>query len=180
VLETTPIPIEPRLSCHSDHFPEIGGVSRSRDHSRMLTGTQRIQESARTPNHATKMFKLEGTPMQSKTRFFAISSVLFLLTAAFAPASAHAWPLGKLLHLHPGTEQDKDARITIQLYNKTDLPAEVKIADRVHIIDPHCGLLVKAPEGTEVFSARTTFHHRDGDLLFQVTEKLNGSTISID
>ncbi len=118
--------------------------------------------------------------MQSKARFFAITSVLFLLTAVFAPASANAWPLAKLLHLHPGTEQDKDARITIQLYNKTDFPAEVKIADRVHIIDPHCGLLVKAPEGTEVFSARTTFHHRDGDLLFQVTEKLNGSTVSID
>ena len=116
--------------------------------------------------------------MLQKARFFATSLLLLVLAATVTSTPANAWPLGKVLHMHPTAEQD--ARITLHLFNKTEFREEVKVGELTYIIEPHCGLLIKAPEGTQVFSARTTPHHRDGDLLFAVTEKMKNSTITID
>jgi murein DD-endopeptidase MepM/ murein hydrolase activator NlpD len=117
--------------------------------------------------------------MLQRTRVFAISLV-FSLAGIAAPATAHAWPFGKLLHLHPREVQEQDGRITFQLYNKGGLVQEVKVAGRVYTLLPHDGLKITAPEGTQVYAASKGFGHRNGDVLFTVTPEMKYDTVSID
>ena len=115
--------------------------------------------------------------MLQKSRFFAASLVLLL---AIAPTQASAWPIGKLLHLHPRAVQEQDPRLTVQLYNKSGLVQKVRVAGQIYTLLPHDGLTIKAPEGTEVFAESAGFKHRKGDVLFAFTAKLNGDTVTID
>jgi murein DD-endopeptidase MepM/ murein hydrolase activator NlpD len=118
--------------------------------------------------------------MSQKSRFFAIFLAAFLLLGATAPASAAVWPFGKLLHLHPSATQVQDARITVEIYNRSGLVQQIKVSGRVYTMLPHDGLAIKAPEGTEVFAASDGFKHRKGDLLFAITAKLNLDTVTLD
>jgi hypothetical protein len=118
--------------------------------------------------------------MLQKTRTFTSSLALLFLLGAIAPASANAWPLGKVFHLHPRAPKGQDARITVHLYNKSDSFQEVSVAGRVYTVLPHYGLAIHAPAGTDVFAGTTTFYHRKGDLLFSVTPDRNASTVTID
>ncbi len=118
--------------------------------------------------------------MLQKTRTFASSLVLFLLLGAIAPASAHAWPLGKFLHLHPVASQDQDARIVIHVCNRSGLVQQIKVAGCVHTMLPNDGLTIKAPEGTDVFAASNGFKHRKGDVLVSMTHDRNNDVVTLN
>lgn len=105
--------------------------------------------------------------------------VAILIAAALTPATLYAWPFGHALHLHPAA-QSPDARITFQLYNKGGLVQQVKVGGHVYTLLPHGGLVITAPEGTEVFAASKGFGHRKGDLLFAVKPELKNDTCFID
>jgi len=108
------------------------------------------------------------------------SLTAFILAGAMAPATANAWPLGRLFHLHPTANTAADARITFQLVNKGGLVQQVKVAGHVYTLMPHGALAITAPEGTEVFAISPGFGHRKGDLLFAVTPAMKGDAVSID
>jgi hypothetical protein len=118
--------------------------------------------------------------MSQKNRNLALSLTVLSLLGAAAPSPASAWPVGKLLHLHSNAVQVQDARITVQLYNRSGLIQQVKVSGSVYTLLPHDGLTIKAPEGTEVFAASKGFKHQKGELLFAVTSKLNLDTVNLD
>lgn len=118
--------------------------------------------------------------MPQKTRTFTLSLAVLLVLAGITPVSAHAWPFGKRLHLHPRTPQGQDARITVHLFNQSDRFQEVSVAGRLYTVMPHSGLSIKAPEGTDVFAATATVYHHKGDLLFSVTPDRSARTVSIN
>jgi hypothetical protein len=117
--------------------------------------------------------------MLQRTRTFALSLAVLLPLGAVAPAPANAWPLGKVLHLHPRA-QEQDARITVHLFNKSHSFQEVNVGGRVYTVMPHYGLTIKAPAGTGVFAGTTNFYHHKGELLFSITPDRNAGTVTID
>lgn len=116
--------------------------------------------------------------MLQKVRFAAMLSVLFV-SSVVAPSTAHAWPLGRLFHLHPAARVG-DGRITVQLYNKSGRVQQVRLAGTLYTLMPHGGLAITAQQGTKVYAASTGLGHREGDLLFVVTPALNGETVSLN
>ena len=117
--------------------------------------------------------------MLATTRTFALSLAVLLLLGAVAPTPAHAWPFGKTVHLHPGADQQA-AQVTIQLFNKGDDAQQVKVADQVYTVKPHAQVTIKAPAGTGIVAATSGNKHHEGDLLYTLTPKQNGNTVSFD
>jgi hypothetical protein len=118
--------------------------------------------------------------MLRMTRNFAGSLVLLAGAAIAAPISANAWPLGKVFHFHPNAAQTQDSRINLKLTNKGQLFQDVKVDGHVYTIQPRETFTIKAPVGTPVYAASTGIGHRKGELLFEVTPQMQGSTVSID
>jgi hypothetical protein len=118
--------------------------------------------------------------MLQKTRSFASSLALLLLFGAIAPTAANAWPLGKFLHLYPVASQDQDARITIHLCNRSGLVQQIKVGGCVHTMLPNDSLMIKAPEGTEVFAASNGGKHRKGDILVAMTADRNYGVVTLN
>jgi hypothetical protein len=108
-------------------------------------------------------------------------SLLAVLVLTGATASvANAFPMGKLVSLHPHSAQTQDARITVHVYNKGSIFQDLKVAGKTYTVLPHQGLEIKAAAGTEVYAESTSFAHRKGDLLFAVTPAMKDTTISIN
>ncbi|HEX9201123.1 MAG TPA: hypothetical protein VF865_16305 [Acidobacteriaceae bacterium] len=118
--------------------------------------------------------------MLQKTRSIAIALALLAAFATVAPTPAHAWPLGKLLHLHPSATRTEDSRITVRLLNRTDTMQEIRIGEVDRVVGPHEGLIIKAPEGTQVVAAASNYKHRRGDVLFAVSPEMNGQLLTLD
>ena len=95
-----------------------------------------------------------------------------LAIQAVIPPPAHAWPLGRLLHLHPSPVRNEDGRITVLLFNRGGLVQQLKIGERSYTVMPHQSLSITAPEGTQVYALDQGFGHRKGDLLFTVARDM--------
>jgi hypothetical protein len=96
-----------------------------------------------------------------------------------APVAANAWPLGRLLHLHPTVSNSQDTRISVQVFNKGVGLQDLKVDGHIYTVLSHESLTIKAPAGTAVFAASPGYLHRKGDLLFAVTPEMKDAKISI-
>jgi hypothetical protein len=118
--------------------------------------------------------------MTLNSRILVRSLAVLLLAGAVAPASANAWPLGKLFHMHPHTAPPDDPRISFYLANRGDFIQQVKVDGRVYLIVPHGALAIKAAGGTEIYAVTSGPKHRAGDLLLAVKPETRDKTISIE
>jgi hypothetical protein len=118
--------------------------------------------------------------MAQKSSIFARSLALLLLAGAVAPAPANAWPLGKLLHMHPHPAQPEDTRIAFHLTNQDGFIQQVKVEGHIYTIVPHGALTIKASAGTEIYAVTSGIKHRAGDLLVAVKPQTQDTTISIE
>jgi hypothetical protein len=107
-------------------------------------------------------------------RTIPISLALSLSLAA--PAAAHAWPLGRVLHLNPATKLPHD--ISFQLFNASQTIRDVAVGDRKLTLQPKSGLRVTAPEGTLVIAGPATQGGK-GEVLFAVQSSLHDNTVVI-
>jgi hypothetical protein len=112
-------------------------------------------------------------------RTFAGSLAVLLIAGAMAPATANAWTLGRLLHLHPSAAKSQDTRISVQVFNKGVGLQDLKVDGHIYTVLSHEALTIKAPAGTAVFAASPGYRHRKGDLLFAVTPEMKDAKISI-
>jgi hypothetical protein len=97
-----------------------------------------------------------------------------------APARANAWPLGRLLHLHPHPAAAGPARITVHLVNKDGSVQQVKVDGHVYTMVANGALTFTAAQGTQVYAQSAGFGHQAGDLLFAVEPEMKDATISIN
>jgi len=116
--------------------------------------------------------------MEQKSHTTARVLAVLILPGAMAPASAHAWPIGKLFHLHPSADQNRDAAINVQFYNAGRMFQDVLVEGKIYTVKPHEYLRVTAPSGTPVFAASSTLGYRRGDLMFAINPKMNDKTIA--
>lgn len=108
-----------------------------------------------------------------------LQSVTFAISLALFATSAHAWPLGRLFHLHPATALAKDGRVSFALYNKSGIIQEVDIAGHKYTLMANSGLTVTATEGTQVIAETASRGHNKGDVLFAVQPTLRNDTVII-
>ncbi|HEX3572382.1 MAG TPA: hypothetical protein VHU44_16305 [Acidobacteriaceae bacterium] len=101
------------------------------------------------------------------------------ITLSLAAPAANAWPLGRLLHLHPSQASAKNGPISFQLYNKSGIIQDVEIAGEKYTLMPNSGLTVSAPVGTQVIAQTVGLGHNKGDVLFAVQSSLRYDTVSI-
>jgi len=118
--------------------------------------------------------------MAQNSRTLARSLAILLLAGAVAPASANAWPLGKLFHMHPHSAQPEDTRIAFHLTNQDGFIQQVKVEGRIYTIVPHGALTIKAAEGTAIYAVTSGIKHHAGDLLVAVGSQMRDATISIE
>ena len=102
---------------------------------------------------------------------------LFVIALSLSATSAHAWPLGRLLHLHPTATSAKDTRISFALFNKSGIIQDVDVAGQKYRLLPNSGLTITAPEGTEVIAETISRGHNKGDVLFAVQASLESDTV---
>jgi len=117
--------------------------------------------------------------MFQSPRTIASSLAVLLVAGAMAPVAANAWPLGRLLHLHPTVSNSQDTRISVQVFNKGVGLQDLKVDGHIYTVLSHESLTIKAPAGTTVFAASPGYRHRKGDLLFAVTPEMKDAKISI-
>ena len=94
-------------------------------------------------------------------------------------ASAAISPLSSLVHLHPHRAQTDD-RISLTLYNKAFSFRDITVDGHTYTVEPQHELWIKAPAGTAVYAASRSPTHRRGDLLLEVTSKLNKQMIDLN
>ncbi|HEY4381315.1 MAG TPA: hypothetical protein VGN01_13270 [Acidobacteriaceae bacterium] len=115
--------------------------------------------------------------MLRMTRTFAGSLALLVAAAVAAPTSAHAWPLGKIFHLHANAGKAADARIDLHLFNRGTIAQDVEVNGKVYTVLPHEGLAIKAPDGTSVYAASMGLGHRKGDVLVKASPSSKGRIV---
>ena len=108
------------------------------------------------------------------------SLALIFVAGAAAPATANAWPMGKLFHLHPGAGQAKDARICVQVHNNGYLSQDVKVDGVIYSVPASQSIMIKAPAGTQIYSASVGPGHLRGDLLYTVRADQKNAAISFN
>jgi hypothetical protein len=106
-----------------------------------------------------------------------LQSAMFVIALSLFATSAHAWPLGRLFHLHPTATSAKDTRISFDLFNKTGIIQDVDVAGRKYTLMPNSGLTITAPEGTQVVAETVSRGHNKGDVLFAVQSSLQSDTV---
>ena len=108
-----------------------------------------------------------------------LQSVTFAIALTLFATSAHAWPLGRLFHLHPAAAPAKDGRVSFALYNKSGVIQEFDIAGHKYTLMPNSGLTITAAEGTQVIAETVSPGHNKGDVLFAVQPTLRNDTVVI-
>lgn len=114
------------------------------------------------------------------TRTLASSLAILIVAGTIAPAVANAAVSNGSYNQVSYNAQKKSASVTFQLFNKSEMVQQVKVAGQVYTLQPHSGQKITAPAGSEVYAASESKGHHDGDLLFSVTTALKGDTVSID
>ena len=94
-------------------------------------------------------------------------------------ASAVVNPFTNLVHLHPKPAQP-DTRISVTFYNNNSGFRDLKVEGHVYTVMPHEKLFVKAPAGTIVYADSRTLTHKRGDVLMEVTPKLDNQRVNLD
>lgn len=113
--------------------------------------------------------------MQSRSL---LSFSLTIAVCLTVPA-AHAWPLGRLLHLHPEAAAARDAGIKFQLYNRSGVVQSIEVGGRKFTLAPNSGVSVNAPAGTPVTAQTAAAGVRAGDTLFAVQPNLRHTTVTL-
>lgn len=93
-------------------------------------------------------------------------------------ASAVIFPLSNRMHLHPQNEK-KDTRVSLTLRNSTPFFQDVQIAGKSYTIFGNHTLLVKAPVGTRIIAASSTYGHHRGDVLAEVSPEKNNTLLEL-
>jgi len=94
-------------------------------------------------------------------------------------ASAAIPPFSHLVHMHPHTKP-VDSRITVTLYNQSPNFCELAIGDKTYTVLSHDKLYIKAPAGTVVYAASGMPFTKRGDVVLELTDKVNNQRITID
>jgi hypothetical protein len=118
--------------------------------------------------------------MAQNSRILARSLAVLLIAGTIAQVSANAWPLGKLLHMHPHAARPEDTRITFHLTNQDGFLQQVKVDGHIYTIVPHGALTIKAAPGTQIYAVTSGIRHRAGDLLVAVKPQMQDDTITIE
>ena len=84
-------------------------------------------------------------------RIPSFTALLALAASLALPLPAHAWPLGRLLHLHPASNLSKD--ISFVLLNQTAAVQNVTVGGRNLSLPSHASINLSAPAGTQVMAA---------------------------
>lgn len=108
-----------------------------------------------------------------------LPSVTFAIALSLFATSAYAWPLGRLLHLHPDATSAKNDRVSFALYNKSGIIQELDVAGHKYTLLPNSSLTVTASEGTPVIADTVSRGHNKGDVLFAVQPTLRNDTVII-
>lgn len=92
-------------------------------------------------------------------------------------ASAVVSPFSHGVHLHPHPVDD---RVSITLMNKSMMFRDVTIGGQTYTINARTTLSIKAPAGTLVYAGNPTPQFKRGDVVLEVSPKLNGQTIYLN
>lgn len=106
-------------------------------------------------------------------------SAMFIVALSLVAPYAHAWPVGKLLHLHPASVAAKNSRISFAVYNKSGITQDLDVAGQKYTVTPNSAVTISAPEGTQVIAETAGLGHRKGDVLFAVQPTLRNDTVVI-
>jgi len=112
----------------------------------------------------------------SRTNLISLS---FLAALSLVAPAANAWPLGRLLHLHPAETSVTDSRISFQLVNKSGIIQDLDINGKKYTLMPNSGIAITAPAGTQVISQSVGQGHTKGDVLFAVQPSLRDNTVTL-
>jgi hypothetical protein len=113
--------------------------------------------------------------MQRKSLMF----LTFAVVLSLVPPAVNAWPISRLLHLHPTEATGKDPRISFQLINRSGIIQELEVGSHKFTLMPNSGLTVNAPEGTQVISQTVGLGHKKGDVLVAVQRSMQYDTVII-
>jgi hypothetical protein len=94
-------------------------------------------------------------------------------------ASTAVSPLSKMVHLHTHPAR-KDNRVSVTLYNNAFLFRDVKVDGRVYSVRSHGTLTIKAPAGTVVYAASRSPQFKRGDVMLEVTPKIDHTQITLN
>ena len=106
-------------------------------------------------------------------------SLSLTIAVSLAAPAAQAWPLGRLLHLHPDAAAAMDGGIKFQLYNSSPVVQNIEVGSRKFTLAPNSGVSVNALAGTPVVTQTATAGVRSGDTLFAVQSTLRHTTVTI-
>jgi hypothetical protein len=98
------------------------------------------------------------------------------LSLSLGATPAHAWPLGRVLHLHPATRLPHD--VSFELFNASEMTRDIAVGDHKLTLRPNSGLRITAPEGTPVIAGPPTREGKN-DVLFAVQSTLRDNTVII-
>ncbi len=107
------------------------------------------------------------------------TSLAVLAMSASAVASAAASPLPRMFHLHPRAKQVDD-RVSLTLMNQSLMFRDLTVGGQTYTVNAKSRLSIKAPAGTLVYAGTTTLEHKRGDVVLEVSPKLNGQTVNIN
>lgn len=105
--------------------------------------------------------------------------ILASLAVLAMSASAAAPSLNNLVHLHPHATRT-DSRVVLTLYNTAHTFRDVRIDGKTYTVQPNHTLDLRAPEGTRIYADSLASHAHRGDILLEVTPKLNHQKIDLN
>jgi hypothetical protein len=85
----------------------------------------------------------------------------------------------RLFHLHPKAKQVDD-RVSLTLMNQSMMFRAVTLGGQTYTVNGRSTLRIKAPAGTLVYAGKNSPTHRRGDVVLEVSPKLNGKTVDIN
>ncbi|SNT20061.1 hypothetical protein SAMN05421770_105115 [Granulicella rosea] len=107
-------------------------------------------------------------------------ALVLAATAALAPTTATAAPLANLLHLHPHTAAQQDARVSFYLHNNGYQYAEFVVDGKAYPLQPNASVAVKALPGTVVYTRTNLLVRKRGDAILTVDPKVQGARINLN
>ncbi len=105
-----------------------------------------------------------------------ILSSLAVLTLS---ASAAVPSFNNLVHLH-SRRASPDTRVVLTLFNSGHTFRDVKIDGKSYTVQPDHTLDLRAPEGTKVYADSLGSHAHRGDVLLEVTPRLQHQKIDLN